>query len=508
MVAVMLGLAVALAGYGLYHRAYEMPQTRRQYEADPDRELRAAGQWFPPGSPERKLFESRLGNREPTATFALTNSLAAFLSPWLVMLAGMGISMWHSRPRLCKPQGIAEGGCATRFGILLCLLLIAACLLLTKSRSGYVASGVGLVLVWLFCRGQPVRIGWKLPLTALGAAALVVAAALAFEGPEILANAWKSFGFRVQYWQSSVQMIADHPLLGCGPGNFQNAYTQYKLPQAAEVVADPHDFLLEIAATAGLPAALAFVSVIGCFFAATWTRGKVGEDGTREEKLEGGSRAAGSGLQIQNLKFKITNPQPLPSFPDAWPYVLAGGAAGFLLSVPLGRLSAAPPSAAAALLGLPLVTAVLVGLPLAMATVGILWGWIRDGRLPRLLPAVGIAVLLVDLLTTGGIGMPGVAGTLWLLLALGLGGERPRKIHATAAWAALLVAIGLVAACYYTAYDPVLGCQVQLQMAEREPARAVEHLEAAAAADPWSSRALAAVGGRRVRRLVAGPERR
>ena len=55
--AVMVALAVALSGYGLYQYAYEMPQTRAEYEADPDRALRDAGLWFPPGSPERKLFE-------------------------------------------------------------------------------------------------------------------------------------------------------------------------------------------------------------------------------------------------------------------------------------------------------------------------------------------------------------------------------------------------------------------------------------------------------------------
>ncbi len=53
-------------------------------------------------------------------------------------------------------------------------------------------------------------------------------------------------------------MIADHPWLGCGPGNFQDFYTQYKLPEASEEIADPHNFLLEIWATAGTPAATAF----------------------------------------------------------------------------------------------------------------------------------------------------------------------------------------------------------------------------------------------------------
>ena len=86
--AVMVALAVAVSAYGLYQWAYEMPQTRAVYQADPDRALRDAGLWFPPGSPERKLFEDRLASNLPAATFALTNSLAGFLAPWLVVLAG------------------------------------------------------------------------------------------------------------------------------------------------------------------------------------------------------------------------------------------------------------------------------------------------------------------------------------------------------------------------------------------------------------------------------------
>jgi len=157
-----------------------------------------------------------------------------------------------------------------------------------------------------------------------------------------------------------------------------------------------------------------------------------------------------------------------------------------LLSVPAGLLSAAPPGMAV----------VLLGLPLAAAAVMLMLGWIREGRLPRLLPAIGVVVLLVDLLAAGGIGLPSVAGTFWLLLALGLQGQPPRALRSVGAWVGLLAAIALAMACYYTAYSPVLGCQAQLRLAEREPARAVERLEAAAAADPWAAepwRQLAAV---------------
>ena len=164
--------------------------------------------------------------------------------------------------------------------------------------------------------------------------------------------------------------------------------------------------------------------------------------------------------------------------------------AGFLLSLPLGMLSAAPPDATKISLGhfvhIYVATVVLIGLPLAGIAVALLFGWIRDGRMPRLLPALGVAVLLVDLLAAGGIGLPSVAGSLWLLMALGLAYQRPRMLRPIYAWTALAVVLALAITCYYTAYSPVLACQAQLRMSETQPSQMVAHLEAAAAADPWA----------------------
>ena len=186
----------------------------------------------------------------------LTNSLAG------VFGAVAGDAGGSDRQRPCEA---ASGW----LGMAVCLIPIAACLLLTKSRSGYAAACVGIAgWLWLLWQrqGDEFRIGWKLPAAALaGVAVLLISAALAVEGPSVLGRASKSFGYRLQYWQSSLRMIADHPWFGCGPGNFQAAYTQYKLPEASEEIADPHNFLLEIWATAGIPAALAFLAVLGCF---------------------------------------------------------------------------------------------------------------------------------------------------------------------------------------------------------------------------------------------------
>ncbi len=148
--AVMIALAVALAGYGLYQQAYEMPQTRAFYRANPDAALRAADWWYPPGSPQRKLFEDRLANTEPTATFALTNSLAGFLTPWLVVLAGIACTELRDRKRLA--------------GAIILFLPIGICLFLTHSRSGCIAALLGFALVWPIARAKTIRFRWKIPL--------------------------------------------------------------------------------------------------------------------------------------------------------------------------------------------------------------------------------------------------------------------------------------------------------------------------------------------------------
>ncbi len=124
VVAAMIALAAAISVYGIYQYAIELPARQRQFVANPEGMLREAGLNLPPGTPLRDLFEKRVANREPPGTFALTNSLAAALAPWLVMGVGIVASTWHDRRR--------------RTAWLMCIAAMAVCLLLTKSRSGYV----------------------------------------------------------------------------------------------------------------------------------------------------------------------------------------------------------------------------------------------------------------------------------------------------------------------------------------------------------------------------------
>ncbi len=481
VIAVMIGLAVALGGYGVYQYSCETPARWAEYEDDPDAMLKKNHLWLEPGSRERQLFENRLYSREPTATFALTNSLAGYLAPWLVVLAGVGISGWGVRGASFRSSWGAMGR-TMPLGALLLLTL-----LLTKSRSGWLATllGVVLLVVWLvrsLYRKRKAATGWHRSAVVLSAAivlaVMLVVVACSLLDVRILSEAPKSLGYRLQYWRSTGGMIADYPIAGCGPGNFRHAYTAYMLPEASEEIAEPHNFLMEVWATAGTPAMLALLAVLGCF-AHALSRRRVDVAGQQRPNACAAAGAIG-----------------------AVGCVFAGAACGFLLSVPIGQMSAGAPSVVGVVAGVRCPVVVLLGLPLAIVAVILLWRWIDEGALPAAFAGIGVVVVLVNLLAAGGIGFPAVAGSLWLLIALGLNtGEAPgpRTLPRSAGVAALVFTMILAITCYATGYAPVLRCRAamergQVALYQGEWARAAKHFHDAAAADRLSDEPVRQLG--------------
>ncbi len=269
---VMVALATGVGVYGLYQYGVELPATRAYYEQDPEAALKQAGLEVNIQSREARLFRDRLYSTEPMATFALTNSLAGFLVPWLVLALGIALGSAHV-PATAPPYDLAKAernkaanpmGLRPRLGVLACAVLMAAVLILTKSRTAYVATAVGLGLVGRFvrCSGWRIRWHWLAGLGATGVILVVVAAAIGGLDMLVLWEAGKSALYRLQYWRATLAMIYDRPWLGCGPGNFQASYTRYMLPTASEEIADPHNLLLEVWATAGTPGALALLAVV------------------------------------------------------------------------------------------------------------------------------------------------------------------------------------------------------------------------------------------------------
>jgi hypothetical protein len=538
----MIALAVALSTLGVYQRLISYPRDRARYERikdDPRKMIETVGEYFPPGSPERMQFENRLEANEPTATFALTNSLAGYLAPWLVVAIGLGWITWPA------------AGSRVASGVRLALLTLpmAGTLVLTNSRSGLLAWCAGMAVLWPTCRPRwPVR---RTPLRILGvgfrctwpfaprtsafsrsekprtcqpcsvkmlnnatvrrialaagvAVSLAVAAIVVSGGfdQQRLAGAGKSLGYRLEYWRSTLAMIGDHPWLGCGPGQFQDAYTQYKLPQASEEIRDPHNFVLEVWATAGSPAALALVVGLALFvYRVTRSRAALSEGDREIQGRPVGTPGANSSRQAAG---------PLAEGSGLSRYVFAGAAAGLVLAAVIAPLAGFP-------LELPptAITALALG---AGLLIGRTWigerDWLPGRQRIWAVAAVGVFVLLVNLLAAGGIGYPGVAGTLWLLLAVGLNGaEHPGDRSTLPRYATavgIATAAALLLACYLTAYRPVLQSRAWITRSQfatggdQALQRAV-CLQEAVRADPLSREAAQLLAAERYRQWQAGP---
>lgn len=442
-VALMVSLACAVSAVGIEQFAIEMPLTRAAYRANPEAALRELNIPAAPDARERILFEQRLESSEPFATFALTNSLAGFLTAWLLVSAFIA---WQGFAARSARQWVW-------LGPLLTSIPIALCLLLTKSRSAYlaVAAGGAIGLLLLPAMHKRLRGRWLLAGAGVVALLVVIGGKLGALDLEVITEAGKSLGYRGQYWQASVEMIADHPLFGVGPGQFQTIYTQYKAPTASEVVADPHNFLLEVAATSGIPALLLLLLFIACAVM-EWS------------------------CSLKHAVEPAVAEAPSP----ATKWIIGGGLLGVILAIPIGLLAYSMPSP----------TTFVVSFLALLVSLALWHAWGTYGALDHYLPLIAAAALLVNLLAAGGIGIPAVSGTLWLLVALCaqpplVVPEARRTVWYPAAWT-VAMGVALVAA-YFLSFRPMTAAQAAHQSADSDRRHAEQHLLEATAADDWSA---------------------
>lgn len=476
LVAAMIWLATLLASFGLYQYFYSSPLQRIEYERDPQKYLAENRISTDVDSPEAQHFRNRVYSVEPLATFGLTNSLAGVLAPWLLAALAIGSANVWSRQQW---PAVAWLGVAA--------LLMAACLILTKSRTAYLATFAGVVLLGLFGGASARwRLNWKIPAGLAGVVVILGLAAVFFGGldAEVLSEAPKSILYRLEYWRASARVIAQYPIFGCGPGNFQEAYAAFKLPQASEMPADPHNFLLEVWATAGTPAVIFAVALLFAFATDIAVAQRGGSAAQESDDLEA-----------------VAAPEWL---------VLAGACIGLLLASPIAAAVTFPLAPVSDnLSALPVVW--LLGAPLLAATWWLLLGWMRGGQLPLAAVVIPQIVLLINLLAAGAIVFPAVISTLLVLLPIALQlaaiplnapAEQPSSRRTLSmpgqinppravALVVLLAAVVMAMNCLYTDFYPVLNgrqalddalYRLQVQDFRNAPAAVV----AAAAADSLS----------------------
>jgi hypothetical protein len=469
---ILVVTAAAVAVYGLYQVAVELPAIRTAYQRNPADVLRQVG--IEPGTPAQMLYEMRLlHSNEPWSTFALTNSLAGFLIGPLVVALAVG---WENlRSRDGEGRGSRLGALALAAGPVLLLLI---CLILTKSRSAYVGLAVALaVLAWRSRRLVRTR---RLALVALGG--LVVLSALVVAGlktrqldPLVLTEAGKSLRYRWEYWVGAWGVITESPRsfwTGVGPGNFGWAYLKQKLPESSEEVRDPHNMILEVWATAGVWAAVALGAALGLGLSNT-----LGPPSKR----------------AQTAPDKPAGPPDLDGPPRGVGWLVGWGGAGLAMVVGLGRLNLFEGD-------LYLRWLILLGAWVAVALLGLPLG----RRLP--IPAAGLGAgalaVAVNLLAAGGIGISSVALMLWTLIALGLNLRDDRACHrlrvhegrlATVAlagvWAALVgIFVGAIWIPFWTLEPELNEAEAALQARPPDYERAQIAYDRALHADKFSAR--------------------
>ncbi len=258
----LIGTAAGAVLYALYQYLVSMPRLREEFSANPEAILQARG--IVPGSGEAMQFANRLMSTEPMGPFALTNSLAGFIGPWLII--ALGAIAW-----LCLPESATDGANKKRsrhwtrrfpsYFLTLWLFVVATSwtLVLTKSRTAWIASLVSAGLLLLIVHPL-VRRTWDRGSRYASIAAptflvlILVALFLLWRDPQLLTEAGKSLAYRMEYWRGAWRLIELSPWLGDGPLQFQDMYVRVKELAASETPADPHNMWMEIGVWGGFPA--------------------------------------------------------------------------------------------------------------------------------------------------------------------------------------------------------------------------------------------------------------
>ena len=207
-------------------------------------ELRDAGALWE--GAERAQFEQRLlYSTEALGTYALANTLAGVLIVPLLLLA----------QAMLNSGRIARRSPVTVVIVGLCLIVLMYCLVLTKSRSAWLGTtvGVSIILARAVFRSQAKRLlVWGSVLGSVGVLAGVAGLLSGAIDREVVLEAPRSIQYRLFYWVGTAGVLEESPLFGTGPGNFRQSYLQFKLPESSEAIADPHNLFLDAWVSGGL----------------------------------------------------------------------------------------------------------------------------------------------------------------------------------------------------------------------------------------------------------------
>jgi putative inorganic carbon (HCO3(-)) transporter len=136
--------------------------------------------------------------------------------------------------------------------------LVGLALILTFSTGGWLGALTGalVVVAALGRRRLALRVGGAAAVGLLLVSGLAIAGIL----PERLNPLRQTGGFRLDLWQSSLEMVRDHPILGIGLDNFAYLYQAYLREGAVAEpnLSHPHNWVLHVWLELGVLGLLAF----------------------------------------------------------------------------------------------------------------------------------------------------------------------------------------------------------------------------------------------------------
>jgi O-antigen ligase len=171
-------------------------------------------------------------------------------------LAGAVLLLWPVSLMLAL-KSTRRFRAATRFGVIaLALFMGAAALFWSGSKFGWLIA-IALAGVWLLRFSPPTR--WKWILLAAVAVVGLTVFTIRFHG--YFESGAKSAGARFDYWRAAMQVVAERPLSGSGPGTFQRPYSRLKTPEA-EMARLAHNDYLEQFSDSGIIGGIAYTAWI------------------------------------------------------------------------------------------------------------------------------------------------------------------------------------------------------------------------------------------------------
>lgn len=220
-------------------------------------------------------FERWASLRGLSGTFVNRNSFAAYAGMGLLCLLSYA-SFWiqdelhENRSGRELYRHVLETMLTKAWWLPLAIILVAIALLLSNSRAGF-ASVAAAVFVWMlispnrYHRNINVwnRVGALTLFVAIGVALF----ALSGDAPEGRLQATASFDERFKVYPILLDVIADRPWTGFGLGTFDDVFRIYRDGDVRVWFDRAHNDYLELAVTAGVPAAmLTFISIFTMMF--------------------------------------------------------------------------------------------------------------------------------------------------------------------------------------------------------------------------------------------------